>query len=143
LEVYKVSNDSQFYKNIAPKLGDIYVAYRYSGTTFRDYLGRYVNVLDVVYVLAVKGSLVAILGKIDKSTIVDAYGNVLYDLSKSDPTFFSHAVGVSSSILRHLTQPSMIGVGKDKPGEYYETEAVFSLTIDADKKTIAKYDSEY
>jgi hypothetical protein len=118
---------------------ETYMAYKYGGITFRDYLGRYLNVFDVVYHFAVKGESVSVLGRIDKGKVIDAHGKVLFDLSRSDPVFFPHAVGVSSSILQTYTEPMLIGMNEDKPGEYFETVSVVSLTIDTERKTIAIY----
>src|SRR5208337_5142322 len=116
LEVYRIKSDSQYYKDLVGKLGDILIAYKYGGLTYRNSLGDFINVFEYLYFLAEKNGKIIFLGKIEKSKVIDAFGKVLYDASKDDPRLFPNSVGISSSILRTLTQPALVGVGGEKPG---------------------------
>jgi hypothetical protein len=135
-EVYKVSLDGQSAKTIAEKLGDLYVAYSFSGVSFRDASGKFLNGFDEAYIFAVKGSSVCVLGRIDRQAVSDANGKVLFDVKKSDPKLFPHVAGVSSSILKKPLQPALIGQSIEDPEKYYETPALCALAIDVAKKTL-------
>lgn len=143
LEVYRIRGESQYYKDLVANLGDILIAYKYSGLTYRNSLGDFVNALDYAYFLSVRDGKVTFLGKLEKTRIIDAYGKVLYDASKDDPSLFPNVVGISSNIIQTLTQPSLVVLGKEKTGAafYYETEAVVALDFDVQRKTIVEYKS--
>jgi hypothetical protein len=136
-EVYKVALDAKTAKALADKLGDIYVAYSFSGISFRDASGRYVNCFEQAYIFSVKGTAVTILGRIDKQSVDAADGTTLVDMKKKDPKLYQHVAGVSSGILKYPFQVTMVAQGIDDPEKYYETPVVCALAIDAAKKTIA------
>jgi hypothetical protein len=135
-EIYKVSLDAQSAKSITEKLGDLYIAYSFSGVSFRDSTGKYLNSYELAYIFAVKGTSVCVLGRIDRQGVADANGKLLFDLKKSDPKLFQHVAGVSSNILKKPLQPTLIGQNIEDPEKYYETPVVCPLAIDAAKKTI-------
>ena len=135
-EIYMVSLASQPAKTITDKLGYLYVAYSFSGVSFRSTTAKYVNGYDMAFIFAMKGTTVTILGRIDKQTVTDAKGNVLFELKKKDPKLAQHVVGVSSTILTKPLQPALIAQDIDDPEKYYETPVICSLTIDAAKKTL-------
>jgi hypothetical protein len=136
-EIARVSLDGTAAKTVAEKLGDLYIASSFSGTSFRDAAGKFVNTYDTVFIFAAKGKSLVVLGKIDKQTVFGADGKAILDMKKSDPKLFQHVVGVSSSLLRKPLQVVMIEQSIDDPEKYSETAVICSLTIDTAKKTIA------
>jgi len=135
-EIYKVSLDAKSAKTVTEKLGTLYVACSFSGVSFRDAAGAYLNSYDLVYIFAVKGSVICVLGKIDKQGIADANGDLLFNLKKNDPKLFQHVMGVSSNILKTPLQPAMVEQSIDDPEKYSETKVICPLAIDVAKKTL-------
>ncbi|MFA4987532.1 MAG: hypothetical protein WC712_13195 [Candidatus Brocadiia bacterium] len=145
LEIYPIKGESQYYKNLVAKLGEVLIAYKYAGLTYRNDAGDFVNVIEYVFLVADRGGKLTILGKIERSKIIDAYGKVLYDMSKEDASLLPNVVGVSSSILNTLTQPCVVAVGKEKSGAsfYYETETLMPLDFDVQRSTIVRAKTTY
>ena len=140
LEIYPIGNESDNIKKVAASIGSLFVAFRYGGVTYRDGSGKYINALEMAYVFAEKNGVRTVLCKIEKSRILDAYGEVLFDVARDDPQLYPEVVGVSSSLIDSPTHVSLVAKLDTQAStpSYYETEELMALTIDVGRKTFAK-----
>jgi hypothetical protein len=140
LEVYQVDPLQAQIKAVKKDLGDVYVAYSYSGKTVRTGSGQYVNVLEYAFIFAVSGPKVSVLGRFEKYKVIDAYGKTLYDVSKDDPPLLPYVIGLSSTTVTTPMDPALMCSYKDPDGRatYGETNPIVLLNIDASNATIVR-----
>ena len=117
-------------------LGDYYIAYKGTGIVFKDGLGETNEALDFAYIYTKKGNAIAILGKLEKLRIIDAFGKVIKQVGKDDPILKS-IIGLSPDILE-----DPLGVGfvmKNKRGVIKKTNSYCLLRVDTDSGTIYEF----